>query len=337
MKTIKLAALAAASMLAMPASAQEVISFAHWLPPTHTTQPTGIVPWAEAIKEASNGEITVEIYPAQQLGAAPDHYDMARDGVADFTHVNPGYQPGRFPIISLGEVPFHVANSLEGTRALDEWYREYVAQEMPDIYFCMAIMHEPGTLHSKEPMRVPSDMRGKNIRPAHATMARFVNLVGGTSVQVPAPDARDMLARGGADALTFPWDSLFIFGIDPVVSHHIDMPFYATTFVNVMNKARYEGLSEAHRKVIDDHCTSEWAQKMVTGWSKAEHEGKEKIRNAPGHTVYKPTDDELQQWKDAAAPLLDEWKKNVTAAGHDAEAIYARFQEVFRKHNSLVE
>ena len=46
------------------------------------------------------------LFPAQQLGKAPDHYDMARDGIADLTWVNPGYQAGRFPIFAAGELPF---------------------------------------------------------------------------------------------------------------------------------------------------------------------------------------------------------------------------------------
>ena len=48
------------------------------------------VAWAESIGKASNGSIKVTIFPAQQLGKAFDHYNMARDGVADVTHVNPG-------------------------------------------------------------------------------------------------------------------------------------------------------------------------------------------------------------------------------------------------------
>ena len=36
---------------------------------------------------------------------------MARDGIADMTYINPGYQPGRFPIIGAGELPFLMANA----------------------------------------------------------------------------------------------------------------------------------------------------------------------------------------------------------------------------------
>ena len=50
---------------------------------------------------------------------------MARDGIADFAYVNPGYQPGRFPIIAAGEMPFLIGNAKGGTAALDAWYRAY--------------------------------------------------------------------------------------------------------------------------------------------------------------------------------------------------------------------
>ena len=42
---------------------------------------------------------------------------MARDGIADVTYVNPGYQPGRFPIIAAGELPFLIGDAHGGIRA----------------------------------------------------------------------------------------------------------------------------------------------------------------------------------------------------------------------------
>ena len=41
---------------------------------------------------------------------------MARDGIADVTYVNPGYQPGRFPMIAAASLPFMFANAKGGTR-----------------------------------------------------------------------------------------------------------------------------------------------------------------------------------------------------------------------------
>ena len=46
-----------------------------------------------SVEKASNGTIKSKVYPAQQLGKAFDHYDMARDGIADFTYVIPAISP----------------------------------------------------------------------------------------------------------------------------------------------------------------------------------------------------------------------------------------------------
>jgi hypothetical protein len=107
---------------------------------------------------------------------------MARDGIADIAFVNPGYQAGRFPIIAHGEIPFLITNAKGGSKALDAWYREYADEEMGDVKFCMAFLHAPGTFHAKDKLTLPADVAGKNIRPAHATIRRFVSMLGGASV-----------------------------------------------------------------------------------------------------------------------------------------------------------
>ena len=112
---------------------------------------------------------------------------MARDGIADFTYVNPGYQPGRFPIIAAGELPFLVGNAHGGNRAIDSWYRKYAANEMKDVKYCFSFILDPLTLHSKtKKIVVPGDIKGMKIRPSQATVAAWVTLLGGTNVQASA-------------------------------------------------------------------------------------------------------------------------------------------------------
>ena len=337
MKKTLLAATAACS-LATAAAAQETLTLSHWVPGTHPLQTTGMEPWAQSINEASEGRITVEIYPAQQLGAAPDHYDMARDGIVDIAFINPGYQPGRFPIIAAGELPFLIENAKGGSRALHEWYQQYAEQEMPEVYVCMVHLHDPGTLHAKEgPLQTPDDVAGKTVRPAHATLARFVNELGGASVQVPAPEMRDVLEKGTADMTASPWDSLFIFGVENVVKHHLDVPLYATTFAFVMNQDRIDSLAPEDRTVIDEHCTPEWSERIASPWADAEAAGRQKIIDAGDHTMYVPAEEEMQAWRDAAAPLTDEWKAAASEAGIDADAAYQSLVETLRANNALVE
>ena len=77
-----------------------------------------------------------------------------------------------------------------------------------------------------------------------------------------------------------------LFGIDKVTKYHMDVPLYVTTFAFVFNKDKYEQMSAKQKKVIDDHCTSEWAAKVATPWADFEHAGIAKLKAEPGHEVY---------------------------------------------------
>ncbi|MFI5022458.1 MAG: TRAP transporter substrate-binding protein [Alphaproteobacteria bacterium] len=334
----KLIALCAA-LLAMgiwPAFAQEKtfeLKISHWVPPTHPLQ-AALEAWAKSVEEASHGTIKSTIFPAQQLGKAFDHYDMARDGIADMTYVNPGYQPGRFPIIAAGELPFLMSDAKGGSAALDAWYRKYAGREMADVKFCLGFVHDPGSFHSRKKIVVPGDIKGMKIRPAQATMAEFVILLGGTNVQAAAPEVRDILEKGVADAVTFPWGSILLFGIDKVTKYHMDVPLYVTTFAMVLNKGKYGEMSPAQKMVIDDHCTTEWAEKVAAPWADFEHAGIQKLKDEPGHEVYSITADQLAEWRKAAEPLEAKWAANVRKAGGDPETAMKELKAELAKYKA---
>ncbi|MGA9035156.1 MAG: TRAP transporter substrate-binding protein [Pseudolabrys sp.] len=310
------------------------LKLSHWVPPSHPLQ-KALEEWGASVEKDSGGTIKYKIYPAQQLGKAFDHYDMARDGIADLTYINPGYQPGRFPIIGAGELPFLMTNATGGTQALDAWYRKYAAQEMKDVKFCLAFVHDPGAFHSRsKKIVVPEDIKGMKIRPAHATMATFVTMLGGTNVQASAPEVRDILEKGVADAVTFPWGSVPLFGIDKVTKYHLDMPLYVTTFAFVFNKAKYDEMSASQKKVIDSHCTPEWALKVAAPWADFEHAGIAKIKAEAGQEIYEPTPAQVAEWKKAAQPLEEKWAENVKKTGVDPATVMKELKAQLSKEGA---
>jgi len=162
-----LCAAALVGLFSVGANAQDKkfeLKLSHWVPPSHPLQKS-LEEWGASVQKDSGGTITYKVFPSQQLGKAFDHYDMARDGIADLTYVNPGYQPGRFPIIGAGELPFLMTNAKGGSQAIDAWYRKYAAKEMKDVKFCLAFVHDPGAFHStKKKILVPGDIKGMKIR-----------------------------------------------------------------------------------------------------------------------------------------------------------------------------
>ena len=153
----------ALAALAGPALAQDktvTLKLSHWVPATHPLQ-KAMEEWGASVEKASGGSIKSQVYPAQQLGKAQDHYDMTRDGIVDVSYINPGFQPGRFPIVSAGELPFLVGDAKGGIRAFDLWYRKHASTEMKDVKYCFAFILDPVRLHMKSKKVVtPADVEG---------------------------------------------------------------------------------------------------------------------------------------------------------------------------------
>jgi TRAP-type C4-dicarboxylate transport system substrate-binding protein len=228
-------------------------------------------------------------------------------------------------------LPFLFSNAKGGSAAIDAWYRGYAAKEMKDVHFCFAFVHDPGTFHAQKKLLSPEDIRGMKIRPATSTIAQMVTALGGTNVQGSAPEARDMLERGVASAITFPWGSIVLFGIDKVVKTHMDLALYTTPFVWVMNQAKYSSMSAAQKKVIDNHCTNEWALKVAAPWADFEHGGIATLKALAGHEVYTISPAQLAEWRKAAEPLEKAWADNVRKSGGNPDQIMSELKDQLSK------
>lgn len=273
-----------------------------WVPPAHPVV-ADLQAWAKSLEEASGGTIKPQLFPAQQLGRAGDHYDMARDGIVEFAMVAPGYTPSRFPIWNLLELPFSFSNSTTGARAVHEWYLKYAPQEMADAKVCLVSLHHPGVFHMRNAKVVePKDLAGKRIRPAGPGMAQFITTLGGSTVQASLPEIRQLAERGVVDGVTFAWDILVI-GADPVLKYHLDEPMYVTSQVYMLNPRFYDSLTPAQKQAVDSHCTPEWSERIAGRWAAQELAARDKLKAMPDHTVYTLNDAQRTAWREAAKPL----------------------------------
>jgi TRAP-type C4-dicarboxylate transport system substrate-binding protein len=206
---------------------------------------------------------------------------------------------------------------------------------MKDVHYCFSFAHDPGSFHSRaKKIMLPGDIAGMKIRPSHAIVASLVTQLGGTNVQAAAPEVRDLMERGLADAVTFPWGSVVLFGIDKVTKYHMEAPLYTTGFVWVMNKNTYASMSPSQQKVIDNHCNARWAERVAAPWADFEHDGIAKLKAEPDHDVYPLTDAQLQLWKAAAGPVEQAWSVAVKKAGSDPDSVLKDLKADLAKSNS---
>ena len=208
---------------------------------------------------------------------------------------------------------------------------------MKDVKFCLGFVHDYGSFHSRtKKVVVPGDVKGMKIRPAHATIATLVTQLGGTNVQASAPEVRDVIEKGVADAVTFPWGSIPLFGIDKVTKYHMNTPLYVTAFAWVMNKSTYQNMSPMQQKAIDDQCNTEWALRVAGPWADFERAGVAKLQGdtASGREVYTITDAQLGEWRKAAEPVVKVWADSVRKAGVDPDAALAELKASVAKYNA---
>src|SRR5947199_6958583 len=209
---------------------------------------------------------------------------------------------------------------------------------MKDVKFCLGFVHSPSSFHSRtKKIVVPEDVKGMKVRPAHATMGTFITQLGGTNVNSSAPEVRDIIERGVADAVTFPWGSLVLFGIDKVTKYHMEAPLYVTTFAFVINKDKYSQMSDRQKKAIDNNCNTETAGRVGEPWGKFEDAGVDKVKAEAGHEVYKLTPEQTALWKKASEPLIKTWADGVKKTGTDPDAAMTELRAALAQYHAVTQ
>lgn len=313
------------------------LTFSTWVPPKFKPLFDGLGPWAESIEKGSGGSIRIRFIEGGALGAAKDHYDMAANGVADITWISPGYTPGRFPIINRAELPFATGGSAgNASAALHSFYTRYANTEMSEVKLLIAHTNEYGTFHFRNPApRLPEGISRLKVRPASSALAQWVAGLGGATVQIPAPEAREAVAMGTVDAITLQWGSLTAFKIDKVATHHIDDRFYTSIFAIVMNKKAFARLTDEQKQVIEAHATSQWSARIGQGWGDWERAGEAALKKLDHHTIYTLTAAERKAWIDSASSVYASWRKDVAGKwGLDADKVDSDFRASLEAHGA---
>lgn len=101
-----------------------------------------------------------------------------------------------------------------------------------------------------------------------------------------------------------------------------------------MNKAKYDTMSVSQKKVIDDHCTTEWAEKVAAPWADFEFSGRAKTASQAGHEIVKLTPEQMSQWRRAMAPAEAQWAEGVRKAGQDPVAVMNALKQTLVKYKA---
>lgn len=278
------AALTAGLLAAAPAAAQTTLRVSNWLPPSHPIVRDIVEPWGEAVEEATEGRVSVEVM-ASPIGSPPAQYDLVRDGAADVGFGVHGYTPNRFALTTIAELPFLTPSSEALSVAYQEVHDEFLAgaEEHAGVHLLAVWVHGPGGIYTiDEPVDALDDLSGKKMRVGGGLANMVSERLGVVGVSAPSPQVYEILANGVADGIFFPPESVPFFRIDTVLKHGTSVPggLYNTSFFMVMNEDTWNALSDADREAIGGVSGVALARRAGRAWDAADEAGLAQMEEA---------------------------------------------------------
>ncbi|MBL1240835.1 MAG: TRAP transporter substrate-binding protein [OCS116 cluster bacterium] len=255
-KKLKLALAMSLSIMSLTATsikAEELI-VGSFLPGPHHLH-TRVFEWFnEQIKEKSSGDLSTVLFPGGQLGAGPvQQYKRALENVADLTLGVSAYTPTIFPRSMLAILPGKSETAVDSTNRIWDAYDEHLSQEYKDVKLIGLFTVAGNVLAATRDVSTLEGLAGAKIVPYAAMTKPLIEAAGAVPVQMPITEVYTGLSTGTIDAayvsisnMSPPWNFW------DVTTHMVEgSPVnFAVLFV-VMNKERYEGLSDEHRAIID--------------------------------------------------------------------------------------
>jgi len=318
-----LVAASTALTLSTASAAEVTLKMHQFLPPQANVPKLVLDVWADKVEADSKGKIKINRFPSMQLGGKPPELmDQAIDGVADIVWTVVGYTPGRYPTTEVFELPFMVEDPRAASCAYSIMFDEHMAKgEFKDVKILGTWVHGPGAFHTNKPVEKPTDLKGMKIRGGSRLVNELLKLAGATPVGMPVPSVPQALSKGVIDGTTIPWEVTSALKVPELVKNHTEFKgpaLYTLTFVLAMNKAKYEGLSNDLKKVIDDNSGLNFS--VFAGGVQTDADGPaRKIAVDRKNNII--TVEDTAEWEALVKPIYQTWVEDVKAKGIDGQAI----------------
>lgn len=324
------------------ASAQHII--ATWVEPNHVVAQQTTQKWAERVEEATNGDMTFDVFVGGALMPAKSTLGGIADGLAQVGLHTALYTPSDLPVASavadLGFVkPDPVVMSFAYSDFMMNDADGYGDWRDSGVIFLGSFSTPSYYFICRESLTTLADFEGKRIRMPGGGWARFGQEIKAVSVNVPSNEIYEAFERGTIDCTASDPTHLVLGATLKEVAGSVTLlsmsPFYATS-TNAMNPDFWKGLSPEQRRALLNVTANSMAELEVEYGGIVErsfNEGKE-----AGITFVEPDaslQDAYDNWvADGIGGLTDLAKE--TYGIEDPDALFARFREYIEKWDGLL-
>jgi TRAP-type C4-dicarboxylate transport system substrate-binding protein len=287
--------------------------------------------WKEELEKRTDKKVEVQLFPGGTLLTDKNMYDGVKDGVAEIGLSCPTYEPGRFPLLGISDLPSGFSNAKVASRVVYDLLQEFPSDAFKDFKIITAFTTEPSYLMVVKPVTGLQDIKGKKLR-IPGTLTPVLKELGASPVGMSMSEVPESVQTGVIEGVVSSREILKDLKLAEQLKYTTDYPLTVTTFVAVMNKKVWDSLPPDVQKTIDDLSlemsawTGEYMDnhvKEALDWGKKEH----------GLQINTLSSEEKASWDKILQPIQDRYVAEVKAKGLPAEEYKKRLYELKDKYS----
>lgn len=274
---VHIAAGLAAILAAGPAFAAEKLRIAGNFPAEHSSS-RAMEMFKDQVEKASAGDISVDLFPAMQLGGAQENVDQVRSGTIFGTWIGIAYLSRTVPELEAVSLPFVFPDRQTAFRVIDGKVGELLDAKLAEKGYVSLGYMELGPRHvtnSVRPLRTVDDFAGLKIRlqPNETHIATF-RAIGANPVAMGISEVYAALQQGVLDGQENPYSVISTRRFDEVQKYLSDTNHFFDFIILAANRQKFEGLSDEQRKVVRQAAARaiEWQRETAAGEDEAARE-----------------------------------------------------------------
>lgn len=301
-------------------------------------------PFADAIEQASNGEITFTRFYAGELSAVGRELDSLNSGTIQVAApLLAPYHEGRFPLSDVTQLPTYGTDSPMVTRAFQKLLDSDVELKDGKTFYEYEITDKgirawalgataPYSISTvKKVFKEPEDLRGVPLRAGSALHTIMLEKLGATPVTMPGSQAFEAASRGTIEGLVIAISDWPSYSLQQLLRHSIvDVSIgHWESYLAVSNEM-WDQLTDEQKKLWDETARAIGA-KNAEQWEARVGTVKDESISKDGGSFVSINDlsPAMKEHIDkAAAATWTTWIEKTEANGHPAKAaakLYAEF------------
>jgi TRAP-type C4-dicarboxylate transport system substrate-binding protein len=287
--------------------------------------------WAAEINKRTNGQVTVQTFPGGTLLTAKNMYDGVLSGVADIGLSFVTYEPGRFPLLSINDLPgLGYTSALQASKSFFDvvWANQNIA-ELKDFKVITAFSTEPAFIQSLKEYTTLASLKGAEIRTPGGP--KILEALGAVGVGMPQSEVAQALQTGVIKGIMTSREVLKDFKYAEKCKFILNKPLGQVSALAVMRKDKYDALPDNVKKMIDQ-LAPEAATKAGEVLDAAVKASVDWAVSTQGVKVIDISAEEAKKFDDALAPLTATWLKGVADKGLPADDFYKQLQTASAKY-----